>query len=67
MLQALGMCFYLGKNALSTFAFLVFVEVCVAAIGALRFSCAAPAAHFFIYRGKTENDRRKGINRLPVH
>ena len=41
------MYFYLGKNALSTLAFSMSVNDCVAANGDLRFSCAVvPAAHF---------------------
>ena len=43
------MCFCLGKNALSRFGILCACQNdCVAASGALRFSCAAPAAHFFV-------------------
>ncbi len=52
-----GACFYFGKNALSILAFLVeLLKICVAANGALRFSCVVPfgAAHFFIIKKKGE-------------
>ena len=40
-------CFYLGKNACSfRLTLRGLAESCVAAIGAMRFSCAAPSAHF---------------------
>jgi magnesium-transporting ATPase (P-type) len=43
--------FYLGKNACPFSHTYTGSEVCVAANGAVRFSCAASAAHFlFLYR-----------------
>ncbi len=59
MLQALGMCFYFGKNALSTFAFLVFVRVCVAAIGALRFSARGFGCALFYYSKRVQKKQSK--------
>ena len=65
------MCFYIGKNALSTFAFLVFVRVCVAAIGALRFSARGFGCALFLLlmkplkKGKGEkktNEQEKYFN-----
>ena len=53
------MLFYFGKNAFSIFAFPVrMLKNCVAAKGALRFSCVAPfgAAHFFIIKMKGERE-----------
>lgn len=43
--QDLGVCFYLGKNVLSTFAFSMFAKVCVAAIGAVHFYISAWLRH----------------------
>ena len=44
------MYFYLGKNACPFSHTYIGSEVCVAANGAVRFSCAASAAHFFILK-----------------
>ncbi len=37
------------------------VEICVAAIGAMHFSCVASAAHFFIYGGEEDTPDYKAM------
>ena len=49
--------FYFGKNACSVKHTCSGIAICVAAKGAMRFSCVASAAHFLIFKG--ENKMRK--------
>ena len=52
----------LNKNACYVFAYICrMLKVCVAAIGALRFGCAASAAHFWFLEGFYEKTRVKNF------
>lgn len=42
--------FYFGKNACSVKHTCSGIAICVAAKGAMRFSCVASAAHFLIFK-----------------
>lgn len=42
------------------------LTVCVAAIGAMRFSCAAPAAHFFTKDEKTQMNKERKRNNMEA-
>ena len=39
------------------------IEICVAAIGAVRFSCVASAAHFLNYKIIEEESKMRGLKR----